>query len=114
MRTVRRSAVAVLEEGQILARDSVANLVNHYGIAGLRLIFRGDAPHIDGFETAGDTAFRHANDPGAEAARVLAGASGWVSQLVSIEIVRPSLESAYLALTGRGKSTDGEELPRVA
>lgn len=106
--------VAVLEHGQILTRDSVANLVNQHGIAGLRLIFRGDAPHIEGFQISGTAAFRRANDPGTEAARVLSSAGSWVSQLVSIEIVRPNLETAYLSLTGRGRNPHGEELSHVA
>lgn len=95
------ATVAVLEQGRILELAPVADLIDRHGTAGLRLTFRGGAPALEGFAVSGDEAFRRVSDPGAEVARVLAGAGSWIGSLDAVEIVRPSLETAYLALTGR-------------
>lgn len=106
------ASVAALQDGRIIARDSVTNLVRTYGTPGLRLMFRGDAPAIDGFGVSGSEAFRASAEPGLEAARILADAGSWASLLESVEIVRPNLETSYLALTGA--SLKNEELRHVA
>lgn len=108
------ATVAVLDRGRIVACDSVANLVTQHGTPGVRLIFEDEAPQIEGFEVSGRDAFRPSSDPGVEAARVLATAAEWVSNLDSIEVVRPNLESAYLALTGRTDESENEEYADVA
>lgn len=108
------ATVAVLEDGRILTRDSVSNLVDRHGTSGLRLGFRGDAPQLEGFQVSCTEAFRPASNPGAESARILSNAGDWVTRLDAIEIVRPSLETAYLALTGRNNNTQRKELAHVA
>ena len=108
------ATVAVLEEGQILARDTVTNLIDRHGTSGVRLSFRGDAPQLEGFQVSGTEAFRPAGDPGAEFARILSNGGDWVTRLNAIEIIRPNLESAYLALTGRNTNTRRKELAHVA
>ena len=108
------ATVAVLEGGRILARDSVTNLVDRHGTSGVRLTFRGSAPPLAGFQVSGTEAFRPASNPGAESARILSDAGDWVTRLDAIEIVRPSLETAYLALTGRNDNTPRKEFADVA
>ena len=108
------ATVAVLEEGRILAVDSVAALVDRHGRSGVRLAFRGPAPALDGFLVTGNEAFRATAQPGPTAARVLASGAAWVERLEAVEIVRSDLESAYLRLTGRGTSQPMEEAADVA
>jgi len=107
------AGVAVLENGRILACDSVSNLIDRHGTSGVRLTFRGAAPPLDGFQISDSEAFRPVSNPGAESARILSDAGDWVTRLDAIEIIRPTLETAYLALTGRDNS-DREELAHVA
>ncbi|MEA3510888.1 MAG: ABC transporter ATP-binding protein [Actinomycetota bacterium] len=108
------ATVAVLEEGRILANDSVSNLVTQHGTSGMRLVFRGDAPRIDGFESTASEAFRSSPEPEMEVARILASANDWISRLESVEVVKPNLESAYSALTGRDGTARSHGLTHVA
>ena len=108
------ATVAVLEGGRILVRESVARLVDRHGTSGVRLVFRQEAPQIEGFAVSGLEAFRPSPSPGAEAARVLSNAGPWVSDIESVEVVRPDLESAYLALTGRTEKAESEVIAHVA
>ena len=95
------ATVAVLEAGRIIARGSLAGLVAEHGSPALRLTFEGPAPALDGFEVAGSVATLRTPDPARAAAGILARLNGSTSKLRSVDIVRPSLEAAYLALTGR-------------
>jgi ABC-2 type transport system ATP-binding protein len=100
------ATVAVLEEGRIIARGSLAGLVAQYGSPALRLTFEGPAPALDGFETAGSVATLRTPDPAHAAATILSRLNGSTNRLRSVDIVRPSLEAAYLALTGRRSNED--------
>lgn len=112
-----QATCAVLEGGQILVLDSVESLVRTHGSSGVRLAFRGDAPELPGYRRHGSQALRTVEEPGREVARVLSERAPWVSRLESVDIVRPDLESAYLALTGRTRvddETTAEESHHVA
>lgn len=93
--------VAVLEAGRILTVAPVADLVDRHGVSGIRLVFRGAAPALAGFERRGDEAFLVSQTPSADLATVLATGQAWTDRLEAVEIVRSDLESAYLRLTGR-------------
>ncbi len=95
--------VAVLEAGRIVASGPLEALVARYGNPALRLAFDGPPPQalLPGFTVDGHVATLRTPDPTAEAAAVLARLNGEGSRLRSIDVVRPSLEAAYLALTGR-------------
>jgi ABC-2 type transport system ATP-binding protein len=95
------ATVAVLEAGRIIARGSLADLVAEFGSPALRLTFEGPAPRLEGFEVAGSVATLRTPDPARAAAGILARLNGSTERLRSVDIVRPSLEAAYLALTGR-------------
>ncbi len=107
------ATVAVLNGGRIVYRGSVSSLARAHGTSGVRLAFRGDPPDLAGFETDGSHAFRTVDQPGVEIARTLADGTAWVSRLESVEIIRPSLETAYLALTVP-TTTETEEQTHVA
>jgi ABC-2 type transport system ATP-binding protein len=100
------ATVAVLEDGQIVARGPLQELVSRYGSPALRLSFDGPAPQLPGFEIAGREATLHTPYPAHAAADILQRLNGQSAHLRSVDIVRPSLEAAYLALTGRRSNDD--------
>jgi ABC-2 type transport system ATP-binding protein len=100
------ATVAVLEEGQIVARGDLNDLVAQYGSPAVRLTFEGPAPVLAGFEIAGSVATLRTSDPAQAAAEILARLNGSTERLRGVDIVRPSLEAAYLALTGRRSNED--------
>ena len=100
------ATVAVLEAGRIIARGPLADLVAEHGSPALRLTFEGSAPALDGFEIAGSVATLLTPDPAHAAAMILGHLNGSTERLRSVDIVRPSLEAAYLALTGRRSNED--------
>lgn len=97
--------VVVLEAGRAVAGGSQSELVGRHGAAALLLSFDGPAPGwlvSEAGGTAGADGVRlPAADPGAELAAVLARLGGDTARLTGAEIVRPTLEAAYMALTGR-------------
>ena len=100
------ASVAVLEAGCVIARGRVADLIARFGSPALRLTFEGPAPALDDFEKAGSVATLRTPDPARAAAEVLGRLNGSSERLRSVDIVRPSLEAAYLALTGRRSNED--------
>jgi ABC-2 type transport system ATP-binding protein len=106
--------VAVLEAGRIIARGRVAEVVARHGAAQLRLAFDGEPPALPGFERDGDVLRRIADDPALLAGRVMRDLGPAAARLRSIDIVQPSLEAAYLALTGRTTNEDEEVTDDVA
>ncbi len=100
------ATVALLEAGRIIARGPLADLVARHGSPALRLTFEGPAPALAGFDAAGSVATLHTPDPARAAAGILGRLNGSTERLRSVDIVRPSLEAAYLALTGRRSNDD--------
>ena len=104
------ATVAILERGRIVANGPLDEIVRAHGSPALRLTFDGPAPELDGFEIRGGDAVLRTPDPALAAATVLDRLNGAGGRLRSVDIVRPSLEAAYLALTGR-RSNDEAEPP---
>jgi ABC-2 type transport system ATP-binding protein len=103
------ASVAILEGGRIIARGPLDEVVAEHGSPAVRLTFEGSAPALDGFEVAGSIATLRTVDPARAAASILARLNGSTDRLCSVDIIRPSLEAAYLALTGRRSNTDRTE-----
>jgi ABC-2 type transport system ATP-binding protein len=99
-------SVAMLEGGRILTRGSVADLVATHGRAQLRLVFDGETPALPGFVPDGEGLRRETNEPALLAAQVMRDLGVRAASLRAVEIVQPSLEAAYLALTGRTGTED--------
>jgi ABC-2 type transport system ATP-binding protein len=109
--------VALLEAGRIIAADSVAGLVARHAETALLLTVVGELPAVIAgaagtavLETRppahpGDprrTVVRVAGgDPSARLRELLVALGDAAPALDAVEIVRPSLDAAYLALTGR-------------
>jgi ABC-2 type transport system ATP-binding protein len=102
--------IAVLDGGVIAVRGSCRDLVERWGSASVALRFDGPAPELEGWIRDGSrlTPAEPASDPGAAAAAALVALGPRVTGLVGVDVTRPSLESAYLAITGRAFAEEGE------
>jgi ABC-2 type transport system ATP-binding protein len=96
------SDVAILDRGTVIARGQVADLVGAHAEAVVELTFDGDVPTdvaTDGAVIEGSRLRIPTADPAATLVQVVPTVPPGV--LTSVEIIRPNLESVYLALTGR-------------
>jgi ABC-2 type transport system ATP-binding protein len=105
--------VAFMDRGEIVAEGALADLIHSHGASALELSFHGDVPAIawgEGAVVEGRQVRIPSDDPARTAAQVLPrlGAAG--SELRSVEVIRPDLESVFLAVTGRRYDlpTDGK------
>ena len=99
------ASVAILEEGQLVARGTLDDLIAAHGRCLVELTFAGPPPDLgdrfNGAERDGDVLRLPTTEPAADAARALGALGADAGRLRSIELVRPSLESVFLAVTGR-------------
>ncbi len=96
--------VAFMDHGRIVAEGALTELIRAHGASALELSFDGDVPSIawgEGAVVEGRQVRIPSDDPARTAAHVLPrlGTSG--SALRSVEVIRPDLESVFLAVTGR-------------
>jgi ABC-2 type transport system ATP-binding protein len=99
-----RAEVAFLDRGRIVARGNLTDLVETHGTSSLELTFDRTVPEaaqVDGAVVDGASVRIPSADPAARAAQLLPALGDDAAALRSIEILRPSLESVYLAVTGR-------------
>jgi ABC-2 type transport system ATP-binding protein len=98
------ASVAVIDRGRIVARGGRTELIARYGSSALELTFEQDVPavaRIEGATVDGSVVRIPTADPAVTAAQLLPHLGRHTDALRSIEIVRPSLESVFLTLTGR-------------
>jgi ABC-2 type transport system ATP-binding protein len=108
------ASVAIIEQGQVIARGPLDELVRIHGTAAVELTFDGEPPalELDRRIEIDDVMLRvYGDDPAADAAAILGRLGPHADRLRAIELVAPSLESVFLALTGR-RYTDDSEAPR--
>ncbi|CAN5628292.1 ABC transporter ATP-binding protein [soil metagenome] len=103
------ASVAILDRGRILARGSLAALVDEHGSGLVELTFDGPAPEAAGAESNGDTLRVITDHPGPAAARLMAGLGHHAERLTSMDLTPPSLETVFLSLTGRVYRSDEAE-----
>ena len=99
------ATVAILENGQIMARGSVDALVNGFEHSEIVLTFDGPAPRLDlspngVCEPSGCTLSVPSEKPNVDVPVVLGLLGASLGRLVSLEILRPSLEAVYLSIVG--------------
>jgi len=107
-----RADVACIDHGRIVAEGNLAELIDRYGTSALELTFSGPVPpaaRVDGALVEGTRVHIPAADPAARAAQLLPSLGADTGTLQSIEVVRPSLESVYLAVTGRRYAAEPAE-----
>jgi ABC-type multidrug transport system ATPase subunit len=101
------ASVVVLDQGRVIARGSVAQLIAAYASSIIEFTFEGAVPSLDTAryggrcESEGSILRVHTREPGAVTAAVLDHLGTRASELRSLEVVRPSLETVYLKLTGK-------------
>jgi ABC-2 type transport system ATP-binding protein len=104
--------VAFLDRGRVVAGGRLTDLVERHGASALELTFEGIVPaaaRVAGAVVDGPSVRIPASDPAARAAQLLPALGADAATLRSVEILRPSLESVYLAVTGRRYETDPAE-----
>jgi ABC-2 type transport system ATP-binding protein len=98
------ATVAILDRGRVIARDTVAALVADHAETVVELAFDGKPPALavdEPVERDGHLLRVATEHPSATVARLLQALGEEEARLTAVEIVRPSLESVFLALTGR-------------
>jgi ABC-2 type transport system ATP-binding protein len=104
------ASVAIIERGGIVTRGAVHELVAKAGSM-LEIRLDGGVPPALGAwpasEIDGDTVRIRTDAPGRDLSRAIAALGDASSAVRSVEIVQPSLESVYLAMTGRRYAEDG-------
>jgi ABC-2 type transport system ATP-binding protein len=96
--------VTFIDAGRIVATGSTAELVRRHGASALELTFVRDVPtvaRVEGARVDGSMVRIPATDPAITAAELLPRLGSHAADLRSIEVVRPSLESVFLTVTGR-------------
>jgi ABC-2 type transport system ATP-binding protein len=108
------ASVAILDRGRFLARGSLDDLVAAHGSGGLEITFDGDAPHLtaNGLEVDGSAIRLTTEQPGIAMADIIGQLGNDAGRVVSVDVQRPSLESVFMALTGRRYSADESEQVR--
>ena len=109
------ATVVILERGRVLVRGSVGELTRSHAPPMVELTFDGPPPDVDlGMPVVrdGDVLRVHTPEPAATAATIIAALGVHGARLQSVELRRPGLESAYLALTGR-RAPEAEEVVDV-
>jgi ABC-2 type transport system ATP-binding protein len=105
------ASVAMLVAGTVIARGPIAELVARHGVAVAELRFDGAAPAcvMEGVDVSRDAGVLRltARDPAAAAAAVIARLGPDAARLTGVDLLRPSLDSVFLALTGRRYATEG-------
>lgn len=95
-------SVAILDRGRVLARGTVREVIAAHATGIAELTFEGEAPTLEDAARVEPSTLRiRHRDPGAAVARALRRLDSDASRVRSVEITRPSLETAFLALTGR-------------
>ncbi len=93
--------VAILDAGLVRTMGSVDDVVSRVSGSYLELTFRHEVPPCLGVaEHSGQTVRMPCIDPATELVDLIRLLGSAAEGITSVEIVRPSLESAYLSLTG--------------
>jgi len=107
----------ILDHGRVIARGGVRDLLTQYGSVAVELDFDGPPPALDlPWPTAqlGHVLRVTTEDVAAAVVAVLGALGPETSRLRSIEILRPSLETVFVTLTGRRFETEVEGKPAAA
>ena len=98
------ATVALIDAGRIVARGQVRELIARHATSMVELRFAGPAPALStgsGPVTAeGDRLRIPSRDPATDAAEALKLAAVSGARVRSVDFIRPSLDSVFLALTG--------------
>jgi ABC-2 type transport system ATP-binding protein len=102
------ASVAILDRGRILARGTLDELIDAHGSGLVELTFDGPAPSLEGGVVDGSIVRFATDRPGPDAAAIVGGLGSHAERLVSVDLARPSLETVFLAITGRAYASDDD------
>lgn len=113
------ASVAILDDGRIRARGTLAELIARHSLGVVELTFDGPAPplvapagsarldvEVDGAVVRVETD----DHPGPLVARLVGGLGPDAERLVSVDLTPPSLETVFLAVTGRAYADEQVEV----
>lgn len=109
--------VVIVDQGEVIAEGELSQLVAANGATYVELTFDGSVPslgtefdaHVDGSVVRVTV-----NDAGRGLARIMTALGSEVGRLEGVEIIKPSLEAAFLSITGRRYDAgDAEEVADV-
>jgi ABC-2 type transport system ATP-binding protein len=99
------ASVAILEQGQLLARGSIADVIAEHSVGTVELMFAGPPPDLARLApsaavttTTGSRVRIETNDPERVTSTILAGLDS-SANLRGLTVAQPSLETAFLRLT---------------
>ncbi|HEU5151522.1 MAG TPA: ABC transporter ATP-binding protein [Iamia sp.] len=113
------ASVAILDDGRIRARGTLAQLIARHSLGVVELTFDGPAPPLVApagaarldVEVAGAVVRVETDDhPGPLVARLVGGLGPDAERLVSVDLTPPSLETVFLAVTGRAYADEQVEV----
>ncbi|MFE3578251.1 ABC transporter ATP-binding protein [Streptomyces vinaceus] len=108
------AGVAVLDHGRLTARGTVAELVRDHGEGSVELTFADGPPALDVPWTVtrtGRVLRVHAPEPHLAAPGILAALGDDLPRLVNLRVLRPSLETVFLALAEKGRPDPAAPAP---
>jgi ABC-2 type transport system ATP-binding protein len=103
--------VAFIDRGRLVATGELDELLQRHGSSAIEVTFSGDAPEaarLLGADVSGRSVRLPTRDPAAAAALLLRAIGSHTAELRTIEVIRPTLESVFLAVTGRRMPSDEE------
>ncbi len=103
------ATVVVLDHGRVVARGSIADLVHRHGGSAVEMVFAGTPPELHlpwPVDRDGGVLSIRTAEPHLILAGVLAGIGDHARDLTAMRVVRPSLDTVFLRLTGDRAGTD--------
>jgi ABC-2 type transport system ATP-binding protein len=108
------ASVAILVRGRLIASGRLDELVTAHGHTSVALSFDGAVPDrcLDGMAATvdGNVISIETADPGGTMAKVMHGLGDAASRVRSVDVLRPSLESVFVSLTGQRYSAEGSDV----
>ena len=108
------ASVAILVRGRIIASGRLEDLVVEHGHTGITLCFDGPVPELplNGVAATieGDVLTIETPDPAGSVANVLQRLGRDASRVRTVDLLRPSLESVFVALTGQRYSAEDSDV----
>lgn len=99
------ASVVVIDHGRVLAEGRVGELIDRFGHGSVEISLGCAPPELDGFEverTESGVHLRLRGDrPGELLAAAMAQLGTHAEHIIAVEVLRPSLESVFIQLTGR-------------
>jgi ABC-2 type transport system ATP-binding protein len=105
-------SIAFIDRGRIVAGGTLHELIERFATSALDLTFDGPVPaaaRVAGATVDGSSVRIPTHDAARTAADILQRIDG--TPLLAIEVVRPSLESVFLTVTGRRYASESESEP---